>query len=67
MKTATLIISIGQEKAMFNPSNEVKQHYTINFKYKSTESLMKKIKKTTTKINYFLKSHSNTVVFSLNK
>jgi len=43
MKKATLTISISQEKAMFNPSNEVKEHYTVTFKYRKESALNKRV------------------------
>jgi len=48
MKTAILTISIGQEKAMFNPSSEVREHYAIKFKYRSLTALNKRVAKYTT-------------------
>lgn len=67
MKTATLIVSIGQEKAMFNASNDIKEHYRIKLNYRSDNALKKRLKKYTTKVQSHLSRIASVISFELSK
>lgn len=67
MKTATLVVSVNQDKSMFNPSSQMNVHYRLNFKYKSEQSLTKRLNKSTQLINSQLSNIGLLVGFSLIK